>query len=621
MISQNVLFRTKWFVVLPDRVLGNGFDELAKYVVDVVRYPSGRPWVVGRWPREQATVGVAGDACVLLLGWTSVSADELNASVAGARDVSDLDRLALRAAGNHHLVASVGGRLRVQGTASGNRRVFHASCGTDVIAADRADVLAWLTGGDLDEQAVALRLLDPAPPHPLLIGSMWHDVHSTPAGEYLLVDRDGQVSTRRWWRPPEPVLTLDEGAPRLRDALETGISTRVTAEDTLTCDLSGGLDSTSVCFLASGMGARLIAYTSTALDPADDDIYWARLAASRLPNVVHDELPDGLMPVTYAGISRSDECLDEPYAALLDRAQLLMVYGRMAAHGGRVHLTGFGGDEVIESSPVYLAELFRRRPMLAWKRLRGYRAASRWPWGQTLRTLYHARPYADWLSDAADQVSERPSGHLPDLDWDVPPRLPPWVTAPAVELVRDALRNAATEATPLASTRGEHADLAVIRLGAHLNRLTAQFVEQTTGLCMAAPMVDDRVVEACLSVRPEDRGTPWQYKPLLVAAIRGVVPDRSLGRDTKAEGSAEEAAGLQANAGELRSLVDDSRLVALGFVDPDRLRAACRYSAERRNHSESLQQTFASEVWLRNLESAHSREATHLIGERDAGTT
>jgi asparagine synthase (glutamine-hydrolysing) len=122
------------------------------------------------------------------------------------------------------------------------------------------------------------------------------------------------------------------------------------------------------------------------------------------------------------------------------------------------------------------------------------------------------------------------------------------------------------------------------------------------GVRMAAPMLDDRVVEACLGVRPEDRISPWAYKPLLTTAMRGLVPDALLSRTTKAEGSIDVALGMRAHGAELSALWDDSRLAALGLVDPVILRSLCAQPDAVELQGGALFNTVACEMWLRSNE-------------------
>ncbi|TJZ44633.1 hypothetical protein FCH28_30480 [Streptomyces piniterrae] len=50
-----------------------------------------------------------------------------------------------------------------------------------------------------------------------------------------------------------------------------------------TADLSGGVDSTSLCFLAAEAGAEVVALTLKLSDPGNEDSAYARQVAAQLP--------------------------------------------------------------------------------------------------------------------------------------------------------------------------------------------------------------------------------------------------------------------------------------------------------------------------------------------------
>jgi asparagine synthase (glutamine-hydrolysing) len=119
------------------------------------------------------------------------------------------------------------------------------------------------------------------------------------------------------------------------------------------------------------------------------------------------------------------------------------------------------------------------------------------------------------------------------------------------------------------------------------------------GLALEAPYFDDRVVEICLSVRLHERTTPWQYKPLLVEAMRGVVPAEVLARTTKGVFGADVDAGLARHRGDLAALCDDLVLARLGLVDADALRTACLGPHPPDMPLAALETTLGAEAWLR----------------------
>lgn len=593
---------TSWFVVMPDADVTSTVTRLLLAQGRVsVSHNSGRPWLVGNWSDDEIVVAEAGNSRVAVIGHVSVTATRLAGILERTGDVTAVSTVLSSLPGSFHVVAYVKGRSLVRGTAAGVRQVLYADVDGQVLAADRADVLAGVLGAELDLEAVALSLLDPMPPYPLDDLPMWKGVDAVPPDHFLLTDEAGRPATFRWWSPPEPVVPLGDGARALRLALTNAVAVRTSAGGRVSCDLSGGLDSTSVCFLAADSPAELIAYTTVGLDPADDDVPWAMKAIFALPGVGHEILPRNELPLVYQGIATAADCLDRPFIGQIDRAQILTCFERMAALGSRIHLTGFGGDEVLEGDLNYLRSLTRMAPWIALPRLRAYHAQGRWPLMNVVWQLLRPRSYGSWWAGTAGRITDpRQALRSPRFDWDEPPRLPPWVSRDCVDLVRQMLRVRQEAVRPLAGDPSKHADLLAIRSGARIARSFGQLVGPT-GVPFAVPFLDDQVVEACLAVRAYERSTPWEYKPLIKEAMRGIVPEASLERTTKAESSAEEEAGLRANHLDLMALCEDSRLAELGLVDADQLRAASHYSPSLTRPHESLQQTFTSEAWLRRL--------------------
>ena len=594
-----------WFAVLADHEsAGVTAAVLRAHATREVDHPSGRPWLLGCWPEGMTIVGQAGTAKIAVIGQHATSAEQLAEAAARVRVAADLDRLAATLVGSSHLAASVGGQLRIQGTVTGVRRVFHAEVDGVTVAADRADVLAYLRGAGLDERRLALQLLDPHLLYPLAGQPVWRGVEVLATDHYLLLDRDGRRRSVKWWSPPEPVAPMAEGASDLRDALSAAVEARVRGRDLVSCDL-GGLDSTSVCCLAARGEAKLVAYTAAIRDPLADDVAWARRTVAALGTVDHHVIPAEEMPLVFDGVqAAAGDPLDEPCSAAADQERWLIIARRAAARGSGLHLTGFGGDELLYGSVAHLHALFRTSPRVALHQLRGFAAKYRWPRGRVARQLADRSSYGQWLVRVGDSLTD-PKLPLnePLLDWGFMPRLPPWATSAAAQTVRDQIKGVATAAAPLGSGRGQHRELETMRF---VSRIARQFGQMAAGvgITLAAPYYDDRVVEAGLAVRPQDRITPWRYKPLILEAMRGIVPDESLARQTKANGSGDEEPGLRRHRGDLVALFEESRLARLGLVDTAALRELLGRPMPPSLQYGALDQTVACEVWLRSLEPA-----------------
>ncbi|MFD9122494.1 lasso peptide isopeptide bond-forming cyclase [Streptomyces bottropensis] len=571
-------------------------------------HASGRPWLVGHWHDDEIVTANAGGAAVAVVGCCPIDTVDLRRRAARLRDLAQLGALARSLPGSFHLIGALDGQVRVQGTASGLRLVFHAEIDGVRVPATRADTLAAVLGLDPDVEELAARLLWPAP-YPLFETSLWRAVTAVAPQDAVVVAADGRtVRHTQWWTPPEPVRPLAEAAPLIRTALQEAVGARTRQGGVVSCDLSGGLDSTSVCFLADRSPARVVASTWPGRDPADTDLHWAEQAMKHLPDVEHVVWDADASPLVYEDLLDIDDLLDEPTIGVMDRSRVLHHLPGLAARGSRLHLTGIGGDHVAWCSEAYYHRLLRTRPPFALRQLRGFRALWQWPLADTVRALADSRPYGKWLADSAGHLrGPLPPSAATGLGWGMTPRLFDWVTRDAERMARRALLAAAATVSPLHPDRGLHSDLEQIR---SCGRVIRQWdaMAARTGLPMASPFLDDRVIEACLAVRPGERVTPWRYKPVLSAAMRGIVPDACLRRTTKAAASMDASNGLREHRADLLALWEDSRLEALGLVDGAELRRLAQRPAAAGLSDAILYSTIAAEVWLRGL----ARGRTHV---------
>jgi asparagine synthase (glutamine-hydrolysing) len=591
-----------WFVVLPD--CDAALDVavvLGPHAPQTLPHPSGRPWLMGGWAAEELVVAQGGKTQVAVIGCCPVTATALSALAHRVRTVADLDRLGAGLCGSFHLVAAIDGGVRVQGSVSGLRRVFYAQVGAVTVAADRADVLAGLAGAAVDEQWLAARLVYPFLPHPVADGCPWHSMQVLADGCYLRTDPGQPARVVRWWRPPEPILPLVEAAPIVAQALVAAVEARTRAGGTISCDLSGGLDSTPICFLAARGNSQVIAVTLVSTDSGHDDARWAQRAADQLDGTEHLVLDMQQLPLMYEDVGEAGAGADEPHIIVRDHACITCVARQLVERGSRLHLRGVGGDQVLQAPAAYLHTTAWTHPRIAASHLRGRRAVSGWPLAATLRGLADHRTYQQWLTATVDDLTAPPPARgLPNLGWGPAVRLPPWATPQAVDAARILLHEAAATAQPLAPTRGQHATLEQLHGIGYLTRHIAGIMARA-GLPLAAPFLDDRVVEACLTIRLHERTTPWRFKPLIVEAMRDLVPAAVLQRTTKGDFSVDGHAGLRRARAHLAALLDDPVLARLDLVDADALRKVCLGLYPYTLDLVALDRTLACEAWLRTL--------------------
>lgn len=407
---------SKGFVVLPDAPGIRVTDAPGPFSSpNVIEHPSGRPWLMGEWDPDEILEVTASPVRVVVIGFCPVTTHRLAGHCRRIRTLSEAGALMTQLPGSFHLVAAAGSATHVYGSSSGLRQVFHTRSGHLSIASDRADVLAAMTSAGVDEKVLAARLVcGGLLPPPLSDRSVWAGVSTVPHDHRLVLEPHG-AGEERWWHPPEPDVPLLEGAAHVRDALVTAMDGRRAGGGSLGADLSGGMDSTSLCFLAARHTPDLLTFRWGEAEAGNDDAHYAAESARSLPEARHVVAGQHELPPVFAHPDAAADT-ERPYLFSRTLARVRHSARLLAEHDVRLHIAGHGGDELFGRAPGYLYRLARRHPAIALRHLRGYRALHRWPWGGVVHQLRRRGGVRDWwLGQAAELTRPAP-----------PRRTPPW---------------------------------------------------------------------------------------------------------------------------------------------------------------------------------------------------
>lgn len=577
-------------------------------------------------------------ARLLLLGRCLLSAKRIAAEFAAAAESGDLDRTAEWPGAYTAVVISDGG-ITAYTDLAGQFPLYYSRCHGELLIGVNPAQLAAAHKLSADPLLAAAHIACPGV-LPLWWGRSAYAGIGRVEGGMVLRARAGRLETEPGRLPlPVPGMTLAEGAARLRQALTEGIGSRAAGRK-VSADFSGGVDSSSVAFLAGDSSAGPVASVAyhQPLAPAADladalrlagltsrvDLVVVRGSARTLPFAAFAPLAGSDGDMAGAGETGADEEGDgwqrsaEPspraFTTHRDAARLAVA----AASGARVHLTGEGGDAVLMAAPSYLADLARQRAMRSlWRHCGEY------------ARLRHSAP-ARLAASAVRLAGTSPRGALrmlaaelgrPDgavspgwaglVSWWQPTGAVSWLTAKARRGLADLAGDPATaRVVPEGSWPADVAALADLRRSADAQR-QLRVLGRRRGLAVEAPFLDTAVVRAALSVPAAMRADPWSYKPMLRLALAGLVPGDVFTRQTKGDYSAEYYRGArQASAG-LRALLRDSRLADLGVIEPGPVLAALdRMTAGVAVPLGPLNMLLATEAWLRSAAGPARAEVT-----------
>jgi asparagine synthase (glutamine-hydrolysing) len=351
-----------------------------------------------------------------------------------------------------------------------------------------------------------------------------------------------------------------------------------------------------MCVLAAGAGADLATVTIQSVAAGHQDA--ADLVARALPGVRRLRFGVDDLPSCFSDLAEPGTVWDEPSGMVRSRAQIHRIADELGGLGAAVRMTGHGGDNVVQSCPLFLAGLVRRHPLVGLRQVADYRARSRWPLARTVVALADRRSLGTWLDAAVSDLTAPWRPGRPPGGWGLPFRLPPWASPDTVDLVSAALRRAARTAEPLADQRDQHFRVQHALAACRTARLLDQ-CSGAAGMPATAPFCDDQVVEACLAVCPEETSGPHSYKPLLVAAMDGLLPEAVAASTTRDHAGPQWYEAPAGRRTELMRFAEESRLVELGILDGARWRTALCGPQRSDLPAAAIEHTLAVELWLR----------------------
>ncbi|GAA0240811.1 lasso peptide isopeptide bond-forming cyclase [Saccharothrix mutabilis subsp. mutabilis] len=426
-------------------------------------------------------------------------------------------------------------------------------------------------------------------------------------GQALRVSRTGEVTLWSYARrEPDESFTAEECAAALRDALDAAVAARMSSGAAVSADFSGGLDSTSVAFLAARHRTEpLTAFTYHHPDAPADDLVHARRNAALAHGLRHEVVRGTADTLTYRDLDPhpADE-LPDFAAAVRSRNRLRLRH--VASAGATVHLGGEGADALVVAPPSYLGDLARTgqvERLLAdsrsWARLRNDSPARVVRRAVRLSATSRRRALHDLARRLHRGEARRPTWVDAISWWPGPGPEARWLTPGARSLLADAVHEHAARCADafdggVADYTARH-DLE--RSGAVQHRLSE--IARSYGVWPQAPFLDNDVIRACTRLPAHRRAVGAEFKPLLRNALRGRVPETVFLRRGKGNYLAEDYRGVRAAAPELKTLLRSSRLADLGVVEPRSVVDSVEDAAAGAGTPfPALNRLLAYEVWL-----------------------
>jgi asparagine synthase (glutamine-hydrolysing) len=466
--------------------------------------------------------------------------------------------------------------------------LFYAETAGGVVAGSHLEDLVAETGiGTLDERFIADFLLEQ---RHFGAHTPYAHIRQLRAGEAASYQA-GQLATHRVWTIAQirPLVAKD---PRdyedgLRAAISSAVHSAVPPGRATWCELSGGLDSSTVFAEAARCADRRVEAFSMLYpgSEAADEQRWIRPVLERYPAPWHTmdanaSKPFAVLPQRFC---------PQPRIGLVTEGWRRDYDAMLEAHGVDVVVTGQGGDALFigdSPRPFVLADLARRGDARGvWKGLRAWSAASR----QKRSPIYFFREYVI-------RALER---HARGRFINYEPEDFSWINRGFVASSGALERTTRSYVPRVASV----ADSVFFELILRCAEVTCNHnAERDGGAEFRHPLLDRALVAFVVSVPWSEKLHPECDRLLQRRAYETILPRDTVLRRSKARPDGMFYSGLLSSPKTYRLLADDPQIVARGYVDGDAWRKAVHLASLGKSDGiRWFLATAALEIWLSRL--------------------
>ncbi len=455
-----------------------------------------------------------------------------------------------------------------------------------IVASHLEDIVNKIGIGDIDEEFIADYVANPS----FASGrTAYKHIARLEPGISLFYRPDKKIKSVKFVLEVSKERKHEDYNDRFVSLLGDGISAAIPETGQIWCELSGGLDSSSIFALTHRLNTGRLAAFSIIYNKYGEanETRWIESVLKRYPAPRH--ILDGDEALPYREIP--DRICPEPGLYLIDWAGR-RIYEKMASeHDVRVVLTGQGGDLVffgIGPIPYYLADLARS---FALARL--IREIKRWKTHDSTR-----RSYLYWF---INYVFAPHLSHMRKM-----PVVPAWHREPSPFIDKGYERTWSLgergRGKPFVMKTVEDSwfmeQLSVIcQQIAHINQIPQSFE-------FRHPILYRPFVAFMMSLPQELKFTPDTDRALQRRALNGILPEEIRLRRLKTIYDQPTYEGLRQGTDFVSRLTDEPLVAKRGIVDPAKWREAVSQARLGRTHFLPQFEAVASlEIWLRQIES------------------
>lgn len=382
-----------------------------------------------------------------------------------------------------------------------------------------------------------------------------------------------------WIVDQESNLSAKEAQIQLKEELTNAVLLRCEGKR-ITTDLSGGLDSSTITWIASKQNS--VRSVTIIGKEENEDIQVAREIVKVRDNISHTEFTQKDIPLIYSNMDQIKTDIPIPFYWSANKVKKKFQWAKK--NGSDIHFSGEGGDTVLGADFTYLVDLLKQGK---WKTFishtRGWaqlKKQSPWSWlsGSVCGAL--GIPYNSHQRHPLASIQNQ-------ADW---------------YLFSSSVFDKGRYSRKLGVSNTLHG----IHYLGYISHGLKNLAEQES-LNISFPYLDNRVIRTCMRLPSEYKMHPCRLKPIIKEAFRQDLPHSLLERNTKGDYTTDVYYGMKQNLDWFHHYFRKLQLEEMNLIDGDKFRECFeRLAVGAPVKLPEFHLTLSLEMWLSMMEGGKS---------------
>lgn len=470
----------------------------------------------------------------------------------------------------------------------------------EIIISDSAVEIAKKYKLNLSNDILTMYLILGLPFYPFYTMSFWKEISKIKPYNVLVISESGE-NEKVITKLPYINHNKDLLIQNIRSHMVEKIREQIVNYSSVSCDVSGGVDSASIAYVLNKLVNNLKIFHAESDKLSNSDTKWAEYIAKDMENDLN-KLPS--VELSGKRFTVEDEYIgnnlpDSPLLWADTEGYVEELIRKLSTNN--IHFIGIGGDELFAPMPSTPWSIVHQEKFKSIIYILKYSILTKNPFFRCIRNLLDNEKYSLELTKKTKKSFEN-NGKVcdSDLSWVDSISIPEWLNYKHIDQCYNLIKNIISKNVEiLDKDRGRHQALQSIVFQKKVFSQIKQALNQKTDCC--APFLCKEIIISSLMIPAKYCVSSRMTKPILYEILKGIVPEEVFTRGVKGDYSKALYEGYKLAATKYRDNIKNFELVKLGIIDSEKLISELSMPTALQDRVEYFVRVCSLERWVRNL--------------------